>query len=134
MKWCMVPEILSATDRFFWRFGSLFALLPSKNPKNQNFEKIEKSLEILSFYTSVPKIMIMIWHVTDVIVIIHFPCPPPTKKNPNLPKKLKFQRYEKKHLKISSFYICVPKIMIVWCTVPEKWCATDRRTDGKSDT
>ena len=24
--------------------------------------------------------------------------------------------------------------MIRWCTVPEKWCATDGRTDRKSDT
>ena len=26
--WCMVPEILSATDRFFCRFGPFFAFLP----------------------------------------------------------------------------------------------------------
>ena len=42
-----------------------------------------------------------------------------------------------KCLEISSFYICVPKIMIRWCTVPEIWCAMDGQmdgwTDGKSD-
>ena len=31
----------------------------------------------------------------------------------------------KKHLEISSFHICAPKIMIRWCTVPETWCMTD---------
>ena len=30
----------------------------------------------------------------------------------------------KKHLDI-SFYISVPKIMIICCTVPEIWCVTD---------
>ena len=38
--WCMVPEIWSATDRIFCHFGPFFALY---NPKNQNFEKSEKS-------------------------------------------------------------------------------------------
>ena len=31
------------TDRIFCHFGQFFALLPSKNAKNQNFEKIEKT-------------------------------------------------------------------------------------------
>ena len=49
-----------------------------KNLKNQNFEKLKKLLELLSFYTSAPKIMIIcytvpeIWQMTDVIVIFHF--------------------------------------------------------------
>ena len=40
-------------------------------------------------------------------------------------QKIKILKKWKKHLEISSFYICVPKIMIRWCTVPEIWCATD---------
>ena len=51
--WCMVPEIWSVKDRVFCHFGSFFALLPH-NLQNQNFEKMKKNLEILSFYTSVP--------------------------------------------------------------------------------
>ena len=41
-------------------------------------EKLKKPLERPSFYTIVPKIMIIgftipeIWHVTDVIAIFHF--------------------------------------------------------------
>ena len=31
----------------------------------------------------------------------------------------------KKHLEISSFYICVPKITNRWCTVPEIWWVMD---------
>ena len=49
-------------------------------------------------------------------------------------RKMKISKEWKKYLDISSFYTCVPKIMIRWCTVPEIWCVTDgqmdRRTDG----
>ena len=37
----MVPKIWSATDRIICHFEPLFALLPSNNPKNSNFEKIK---------------------------------------------------------------------------------------------
>ena len=108
---------------------SFFALLPPKNLKNQNFEKMKKKL--LSFYKSVPKIMIIcytvpeIWHVTDVIVIFHFglffAVSPPS-----FPKKWTFKKNEKKNsLEISSFCTSVPKIMIICYTVPEIWCVTD---------
>ena len=39
--------------------------------------------------------------------------------------KIKIKKKRKKHLEISSFYMCVPKIMIRWCLVPEIWCPTD---------
>ena len=75
---CMVPEILSVTDIIFCHFGLLFALLRTSNPENQNFKKMKKKHpEILSFYTSVPKIMIIgytvpeTWSVTDVVFIFH---------------------------------------------------------------
>ena len=51
-------------------------------------------------------------------------------KNQNFKKKKR-----KKSLEISSFYTCVPKMMIRWCMVPEIWYATDGRMDrwtGKS--
>ena len=50
------------------------------------------------------------------------------------PKKSKFQKNLKKHLEKSSFYKCVPKIMIRWCMVLEISSMTDRWTDGKSGT
>ena len=48
-------------------------------------------------------------------------------------QKIKILKKWKKCLEISSFYICVPKIMIRWCTVPETWYVTDRQTDGRMD-
>ena len=36
-----------------------------------------------------------------------------------------------KELEILSFYTCIPKIIITWCTVPEIWCMRYRRTDGR---
>ena len=55
-------------------FVTLSHFLPfynTTNPENQNLEKMKKSPEISSFYTSLPKIMIIcytlpeIWHFTD---------------------------------------------------------------------
>ena len=104
------------------------------SPKNQKFLKRKKCLKISSFYNSVPKIMIIcytvpeIWCVTDVIIISQsglFFVLLPLLTAP----KIKILKNEKKSMEISSFYICVWKIMIRWYTVPEIWCATDRRTD-----
>ena len=58
--------------------GHFLPFYPSNSLKNQNLKKWKKYLKISSFYTSVPKIMIIcytvpeIWHVSDVIVIFHF--------------------------------------------------------------
>ena len=38
----MVTEIWRMTNRIFCHFGQSFALLPPKNLKNQNFEKMKK--------------------------------------------------------------------------------------------
>ena len=51
--------------------GHFLPFYSPKNPKNQNFEKWKKLLEVLSFYTYVPKITIIwcmvpeIWSETD---------------------------------------------------------------------
>ena len=44
-------------------------------------------------------------------------------------QKIKISQKWKKTLDISLVYTCVPKIMIRWCTVPQKWCATDGQTE-----
>ena len=60
----------------FWANVCPFIPLTTQNIKI--FKKWKKPLEILSFYTSATKIMIIcysvpeIWHVTNVIVIFHF--------------------------------------------------------------
>ena len=67
----MIPEISTATDRFFCHPGPL-----PNSPKKEYIKK--KHLEISSFYTSVPKLMIIcytvpeIWRMTNVVVIFHF--------------------------------------------------------------
>ena len=52
---------------------------------------------------------------------------------PTNDRKIKISKKWKKSLEISSFYTCVPKIMITRCTVPEIWCAKDRRTDRRME-
>ena len=60
----------------FWAILSPFT--PLKYQKIKILKKRKKQLEISSFYTSVPKIMIIcytapeIWCIMDVIVIFHF--------------------------------------------------------------
>ena len=54
---------------------------------------------------------------------------PPPPKGP----KIKIFNKWKKRLEISIFYICVLKIMMRWCTVPEIWCVTDGQTDRWTD-
>ena len=121
--------------------GYFLPFHPCNSPKNENFEKVKKSLEISSFYASVPKIMVRlyivpgIWRVTDVIAISHFELFFALYPHPHHPtllvpaQKIKILKKWNKHLEIFSFYICVPKIMIRWCKVSEIWCKTDGRTD-----
>ena len=128
---------------FFIILDNFLPFYPLKTWKIKILKKRKKHLEILSFYTSVPKIMIIlyytvpdIWCMTDVIVIFHFglfftllpPMHPPLTA-----QKIKIFKKWKKHQEISSFYTCVPKIMNRWCTFPEIWCATDRGTDRWMD-
>ena len=51
-------------------------------------------------------------------------------KNFNIYNVVLFWKNKEKHLEISSFYPCVPKIMIRWCTVPEIWCMMDGEMDN----
>ena len=134
--WCMVLEICCLTYVIvISHFGLFFALLPN-SPKNQDFEKWKKHLEISLFYICVPKIMIRWCMVPEIrcegcnyfsfwaIFCLFTPLTAP---------KIKILKKWKKHLEISSFYIWVPKIMIRWCTIPEICRATDEQMDGKSD-
>ena len=93
---------------------------PPNNLKNQNFEKLKNIPgDIISFYTSAPKIMIMCYTVLDMacdrcncyflfwaIFFALLPPPPPWTA-----QKIKILKKWKTHLEILSFYICVPKIM-----------------------
>ena len=113
----------------YFSYWSTLCPFTPQQPKKLKFWKNEgNGLEISSLYIIEPKIMIRwctvheIWCVTDII-ISHFdlflPFYPPTAQKNKILKKWK------KSVEISSFYICVPKIIIRWCTVPEIWCVAD---------
>ena len=55
--------------------------------------------------------------------------PTPTPPPPLKAQKISILKKWKKYLEISSFYICVPKIMIRWCTVP---VYSAQQTDGQT--
>ena len=111
----------------FWVIILLFT--PLTAPKNENFKTMKKSLEVSSFYISVPKIMIRcytvpaFWCVWDEIIFYlrQFLCPftPLT-----APKNEHFIKM-KKAQEISSFNTSIPKIMIRCYTVPEIWHVPD---------
>ena len=124
--WCMVPEIRSATDKFFFVIlDHFFPFYPSNNPKNQNFEKMKKiagDIIILHMWTIYDNHMI--YGSCDGHNFLSFWtafCP----FTPLTTRKIKILKNWKKSLKISAFYNSVPKIMIICYTVPEIWCMTD---------
>ena len=42
-------------------------------------------------------------------------------------RKIKIlEKWKNEHLKVLSFYICVPYVTNIWCMVPETWSATDK--------
>ena len=120
----------------YFLFGAIFCpFTPLRVRKIQISKKWNKRLEISSFYSSVPKLMIIcctvpeIWCVTDVTVVFYFGLFYPS----NSLKNQNFKKNEKKSLEISSFYTCVPKMIIGWRMVPEIWYARDGRMDRWTD-
>ena len=51
---------------FFVILGHFLPFYPPNKPKNLNFEKMKKTLEISSFYKSVPKIMIIYYTALEI--------------------------------------------------------------------
>ena len=130
----------------FLLFWAIFCLSAPWQPGKSKHWK--KHLEILPFYTFSPQMTVIwymvpeIWHVTKTknydqmmctswdmvcdgsncyfsfwVIFCSF--------TPLTARKIKILKKWKKHLDISSFYICVPKTMIRWCMVPEIQCVTD---------
>ena len=98
---------------------------PSSKPKKSKEKK--QLLEISSFYTSVPKTTLIWgmlletqWDRQTILLFRAIFCP----FNPLKTRKIKILKKSEIHLEMSSFYICVPKIMI-WCMLPEIWSITD---------
>ena len=119
----------------FWAMFCPFTPLTAR--KNEIFKKMEKSLEMPSFYTCTKNYDHMVYCFWDMArdrhncdfsfwaIFCSFTL--------NSPKNQNFKKNERS-LEISTFYTSVPKITIWWCTVPETWCRTDGQTDRKSDT
>ena len=97
---------------------------PPNSPKNQNFEKmIKTSGDIIILHKCTKNYDQMMYGSWDMVCdrcnyfsfwAIFCPFTPLTAQKIKILKK-----------EISSFYICVPKIITRWCTVPEIWCVTD---------
>ena len=138
--WCMIPEIWSTTERIYSHFGPFFALLHplspliTQNPENQNFEKMKKKNNwkyhhftqvyhkwqpydtwFLKYEVHQTEFFcnFLFWAMFCLVTLL-------------TAQKIKISKKGKKHLEISPFYTCVPKIMIRWFMVHEIWYVTDR--------
>ena len=99
-------------------------------------EKKQQTLEISSFHTNVPKILIICYTVpkiqcvTDIIPVfcvgLFFALLPP--KNP---KHQNFRKMKKLPRDIIILHMFTTNNDHMMYTVPEIWCATDRRIDGQ---
>ena len=116
-------------DRIFSHFGPFCPFAPLTIQIITILKKQKKHLEMLSFYTCVPKTKIMMytsWNMEcDRQYTLSFWaifCP----FTPITTWKIKTSKKTKQNLEISSFYTCVPQITFIWCMVPEIWSMTDR--------
>ena len=77
--WCMVPEIVSTTDRIFCHFGLFFALLSLQQPEISNFWKNEKNTWRYYHFTHVYHKWCMVPEISTVtnIIVCHFALLPP---------------------------------------------------------
>ena len=112
--------------------GHFLPFYSPHSPKNQNFEKMKKipgDIILHKCTKNYDQMMYGSWDMVHDRYNCYFSfwaifCP----FTPLTAQKIKFLKKWKKSLEVSSFYICVPKIMVRWCTVPEIWW-TDRKSD-----
>ena len=109
--WCMTPEIWGVTDNIFCHFELFLALLTLLTTwKIKILKNWKKLLVILSFYTSVLKIMTICYTVPEIwrmkyVIIFHFgpffaPLPP------KQPEKSKFKKMKKTLGDINILHKC----------------------------
>ena len=134
-----VPEIWCMMDVIIFHFGPFFCTftpLQAKKIKIKKKIKKKRPWDIIILHKCAKNHDHMPHCYWDMVhdrwnyfsfwaIFCHF--------TPLTAQKIKILQKWKKSLAISSFYICVPKIMIKWCMVPEIWCATDGRTDRQMD-
>ena len=109
--------------------GSFFALWPPlKTPKIKILKKkIAGDIIILHMYTKNHNHRDVEWQWQNFLSFWVIFCPFTSLTT----WTIKILKRWKKHLDMSSFYTCVPKIMITWCMVPEKSYVMDGQTDGQ---
>ena len=123
--WCIVPEIVSTTDKIFSHFGPFYT---PNNPENQNFEKIKRAPgDIIILHKCTTNENHMRYGSWDMkhnkLKFLSFAaifCP----FTPLTTPKIKLLKKWKPSLEVSSFNTSVPKIMIICYTVPEIWRVT----------
>ena len=128
----------NAADIIFFSFWTIFcAFTPLATPKIKILKKLTKTPGDIIIWHKCTKNQDHMLHcswdrcMTDIIFVFHFGLyfaltSLKTWKIKIL-RKWKKKKKKKKKLEISSFYICVPKIMIKNNVVHDTW--TDRRTD-----
>ena len=115
--------------KFFVILDHFLPFYSPNNPKNQNFEKIKKTpgdITILHKCTKNQDHMpYCSWDMAcdrcNYFSFWTIFCP----FTPLTARKMKIKKKRKKLREILSFYTRVPKIMIIWYTVPEIWPVTD---------
>ena len=133
--WYMIPEISTATDRFFlssWAFFCPFTPLTAQKIKIS--KKMRKALGDIIILHKCTKthdhILSCSWDMPcsryNYFSFWAIFCPPPPPPPPLTTQKMKISKKKwKKCLEISFFNTTVPKIMIICYTVPEIQHVTD---------
>ena len=116
---------------------NFFVILGHFCPFTQNIKilkKWKKHLMVLSFYTSVPKTMIIVYTACYTILCYTMLYCFLSFYLPNSPKNQNFKKMKNMLGDIIILCMCA-KNMIRWCIFPEIWCTvvewTDRRTNGQ---
>ena len=119
--------------------GLFFAILPPQQLKKSKLKKKTKTPgDIIILHNCTKKswscaILFLIYSAWKMWFLFFILCYFLPFYPSSSPKIQKFLKKWKKCWEISSFYICVQKIMIRWCLILEIWCPTDKWTDGQTD-
>ena len=113
----------------FCHLGPFLTFYPSNSLKNENFKKMKKTsgdIIILHKYTKNHDMLYCSWDMVCDGCNCYFSfwaifCP----FTPLTAQKLKISKKSEKLQEISSFYTSVPKIRIIYYTVPDIWLVTD---------
>ena len=115
----------------FGNYRSFFALPPTNNLKNQNFEKTKKMAgDIIILHMCAENHDHKKYSSRDTerdrqdfLSFWAIFC----SSTPLTTQKMKILKKRNKYLEVWSFYTCAPKTMIIWCMFLEIWSASDKK-------